>query len=186
VAPGFEAAREAFAANFAREGDYQEVGASLAAFHRGRSVVDLWGGFADRGRIKPWTRDTLINVWSSTKGVMAVAAAMLVERGLIRYEDRVASVWPEFAQAGKEQVTVAQALSHQAGLPGFVEPTTIEDQYDWRSCCAKLERQKPVWEPGTASKRTDIGASSTGSSSTASSRAAATIGRGYLPIPRTR
>lgn len=151
VAPGFEAAREVFAANFAREGDYQEVGASLAAFHRGRSVVDLWGGFAERERTRPWTRDTLINVWSSTKGVMAVAVAMLVERGLIRYEDWVASVWPEFAQAGKEQVTIAQAMSHQAGLPGFAEPTTIEDQYDWRSCCAKLERQKPAWAPGTAS-----------------------------------
>jgi len=151
VAPAFEAAREAFAANFARDGDYQEIGASLAAFHRGRSVVDLWGGFSDRARTKPWTRDTLINVWSSTKGVMAVAVAMLVERGLIRYEDRVASVWPEFAQAGKEQVTIAQALSHQAGLPGFAEPTAIEDQYDWQSCCSKLERQKPAWEPGSAS-----------------------------------
>jgi CubicO group peptidase (beta-lactamase class C family) len=151
VAPGFEAARQVFAANFAREGDYREVGASFAVFHGGRPVVDLWGGFADRAGKRVWTRDTLINVWSSTKGVVALAAAMLVERGLIRYEDRVSSVWPEFAQGGKQDVTFAHILSHQAGLPGFAEPTTGEDQYDWQSCCAKLARQKPVWAPGTAS-----------------------------------
>ena len=151
VSSGFEAARDAFAENFAREGDYQEVGASFAAFHRGRCVVDLWGGFADRARTRPWTRDTLINVWSSTKGLVATAAAMLVDRGLLHYEDRVAQHWPDFAQNGKADVTVAQLLSHQAGLPGFVEPTTIEDQCDWDSCCAKLARQSPAWPPGSAS-----------------------------------
>src|ERR1700722_14476906 len=150
VAPGFEAAREAFAENFAREGDYQEVGAAFAAFHRGRCVVDLWGGFADRGRARPWTRDTLVNVWSSTKGVSGVAAAMLVERGAFRYEDKVAFHWPEFAVNGKEKTTVAQILSHQAGLPGFLEPTTIADLCEWESCVAKLARQRPMWEPGTA------------------------------------
>lgn len=150
VTPGFEAARDAFAANFAREGDYQEVGASFSAFHHGRCVVDLWGGFADRARTRPWTRDMLINVWSSTKGVVAVAMARLVERGAIGYRDAVASVWPGFAQSGKEGVTVAQVLSHQAGLPGFAEPTTIEDQYDWDACCSKLARQRPAWEPGRA------------------------------------
>jgi CubicO group peptidase (beta-lactamase class C family) len=150
VAPGFEPVREAFAANFARAGDYQEAGAALAAFHRGCCVANLWGGFADRARTRPWNEDTLINVWSATKGAVAVVMAMLVERGRIRYDDTVASVWPEFAQAGKANVTVAQVLSHQAGLPGFIEPTTIEDQYDWESCCAKLERQVPAWPPGTA------------------------------------
>jgi CubicO group peptidase (beta-lactamase class C family) len=150
VAPGFEPVRDAFAANFARAGDYQEVGAALVAFHRGRCVANLRGGYADRARTRPWKEDTLINVWSATKGAVAVAIAMLVERGRIRYEDKVAGVWPEFAQAGKAGVTVGQVLSHQAGLPGFVEPTTIEDQYDWQSCCAKLERQAPAWPPGTA------------------------------------
>lgn len=150
VAPGFEAAREAFAENFAREGDYQEVGASFAAFHRGQCVVDLWGGHADRARTRVWTRDTLGNVWSTTKGITATAVAILVDRGALRYEDKVASLWPEFAQNGKGGVTVAQILSHQAGLPGFVEPTTVEDQCDWQGCCAKLARQAPVWEPGTA------------------------------------
>jgi CubicO group peptidase (beta-lactamase class C family) len=150
VAPGFEAAREAFAANFAREGAYREVGASFAAFHKGRCVVDLWGGFRDRASTIPWTQDTLINVWSSTKGVTALAAAILVDRGLLDYGDKVSKHWPEFAANGKENVTVAQLLSHQAGLPGFVEPTTLEDLFDWDGCVAKLARQKPAWPPGTA------------------------------------
>lgn len=151
VAPGFEAAREAFAENFARAGDYQEVGASFAAFHKGRCVVDLWGGYRDRARQTPWTKDTLINVWSSTKGVTATAVAMLVERGQLSYEDKVARHWPEFAANGKENVTVAQVLSHRAGLNGFAEPTTIEDMFDWNACVTKLARQKPAWPPGTAS-----------------------------------
>lgn len=150
VAPGFEPARDAFAANFAREGDYQEVGASFAAFHRGRCVVDLWGGFTDGARSRPWRRDTLANVWSSTKAVTAAPVALLVERGLLRYEDRVASVWPEFAANGKAATTVAHILSHQAGLPGFVEPTATMDQCDWDGCVGKLARQRPAWEPGTA------------------------------------
>src|SRR5262249_42277738 len=127
VAPGFEAAREAFAANFEREGDYREVGASFAAFHKGRLVVDLWGGFADRARTRPWTRDTLANVWSSTKGITATAMAILVDRGRVRYEDKVAKHWPEFAANGKGDITIAQVMAHQAGLPGFAEPTTAAD-----------------------------------------------------------
>ena len=150
VAPGFEAARRAFEQNFAREGDYREVGASFAAFRRGKLVVDLWGGFADRERSRAWTRNTLCNVWSATKGISAVAAAILVDRGALRYDDPVAEYWPEFAENGKEHVTIAQVLSHQAGLPGFIEPTTIEDQYDWTNCCSKLARQTPAWLPGTA------------------------------------
>lgn len=150
VSPGFEAARDAFAENFAREGDYQEAGASFAAFHRGRCVVDLWGGFANSARTRKWTRDTLGNVWSATKGVCATAAAILVDRGVFAYEHKVASLWPEFSENGKQDITIAQVLSHQAGLPGFVEPTSVEDQYDWSGCCGKLARQRPVWEPGTA------------------------------------
>src|ERR1700677_3373940 len=137
VAPGFERAREAFAANFAHDGDYQEVGASFAAFHRGRCVVDLWGGFKDGARTRAWTRDTLANIWSSTKAITAVAVARLVDRGLLRYEDNVASVWPEFAQAGKADVTIAHVLAHQAGLPGFIEPTTAIDQCDFDGCVGK-------------------------------------------------
>jgi CubicO group peptidase (beta-lactamase class C family) len=147
---GFEAAKDAFAANFAREGDYREVGASFSAFHRGRCVVDLWGGFKDGARTTAWTRDTLANVWSSTKGVTAAAVALLIDRGAFRYGDAVATLWPEFAEQGKARVTIAQLLSHQAGLPGFVEPTTLESVFDWDACTGKLARQKPTWEPGTA------------------------------------
>ncbi len=150
VSPGFEAARDAFAENFARKGDYQETGAGFAAFHGGRCAVDLWGGYVDGARTRPWTRDTLCNVWSSTKGLSATAIAMLVDRGVFAYEDKVVSVWPEFGHGDKDNVTIAHVLSHQAGLPGFVEPTSAEDQCDWFGCCAKLARQKPIWEPGTA------------------------------------
>ena len=149
VAPGFEGAREAFADNFRREGDYQEVGAALAAYHRGRLVVDLWGGWADAARTRPWTQDTLVNVWSATKGATATALAALVDRGLLRYEYLVASIWPAFGQAGKAATTVGQVMSHQAGLPGFVEPTSIDDQFDFGGCVAKLERQAPAWPAGT-------------------------------------
>ena len=150
VAPGFAPVREAFAANFALPEDYCEVGAALAVFRHGECVVDLWGGHADAARTRPWQRDTLVNLWSTTKGVTAMAIARLVDRGALRYEDRVASFWPEFAAAGKAQVTVAQILSHQAGLPGFVAPTSIDDLYDQGLCAARLAAQAPLWEPGTA------------------------------------
>lgn len=151
AAPGFEAVREAFAANFERDGSYQETGAAIAVFHRGVKVADLWGGFADRAKARPWAADTLINVWSATKGLTAAAIARLVDQGRLSYDDRVAKVWPAFAAAGKDEVTVAQVMSHQAGLPGFAEPTAIEDQFDWAGCVGKLERQAPAWPPGEAS-----------------------------------
>ena len=154
VAPGFEPVREAFAANFRRPGDFGEVGAAVAVYRHGRCVVDLWGGHADRARTRPWTRETLVNVWSATKAVAAVAVARLVDQGLIAYDDPVAGVWPEFAQAGKAgagkaAITIGQVMAHQAGLPGFVEPTRLEDLYDWDGCIARLERQAPAWPPGT-------------------------------------
>jgi CubicO group peptidase (beta-lactamase class C family) len=149
VAPGFEKARDAFAANFARGDAYQDLGASLSVHRAGRSVVDLWGGYRDAAGTVPWMRDTLINVWSTTKGITALALGMLADRKLISYTDPVAKYWPEFAQNGKAQVTIAQMLSHQAGLPGFVEPTTLSDFYDWEAVCGRLARQAPMWEPGT-------------------------------------
>ena len=149
TAPGFGAVREAFAENFNRPGPYQEVGAALAAYRHGRLVVDLWGGWADAARTRSWERNTLVNVWSATKGATATALAALVDRGLIDYNDPVASVWPAFAQAGKAETTVGQVLAHQAGLPGFIEPTTVEEQCDFAGCVAKLERQAPAWTPGS-------------------------------------
>ena len=150
AAPGFEPVREAFAANFERDEAYREVGASLAAYRHGECVVDLWGGHADRAGTKEWRRDTLVNLWSTTKAVAAMCVALLVERGILDYGQRVAAIWPEFAAAGKQDVTLAQLLSHQAGLPGFAAPTSIEDLYDQDLCAARLAAQAPLWEPGTA------------------------------------
>jgi CubicO group peptidase (beta-lactamase class C family) len=150
VAKGFERVREQFAANFERPEPYRDTGASLAVYRNGKCVVDLWGGWRDTAHTKRWTRDTLVNVYSTTKGVVATALAMAVDAGRLRYEDRVTKHWPEFAAAGKQDITVAQLISHQGGLPGFVEPTTIEDLYDWHACCARLAAQAPAWKPGDA------------------------------------
>lgn len=150
VAPGFEAVADAFAGNFERAGPYGEIGASLAVFRRGECVVDLWGGHADRARTRPWTRDTLVNLWSTTKAVAAFCIALLVDRGRLGYDDHVTQHWPEFAAQGKGETTVAHLLSHQAGLPGFAEPTTIDDLFDHDLCAARLAAQAPRWEPGTA------------------------------------
>jgi CubicO group peptidase (beta-lactamase class C family) len=149
AAPGFEPVRDEFIANFSRQDAYQEVGASLAVYRGGDCIIDLSAGLADRQGQKPWTRDTLANVWSTTKGVTAIAVAMLVDQGLIDYAAPVARYWPQFAQNGKEAITVSQLLSHQAGLPGFTEPTRLEDFYNWPAIIERLERQAPMWPPGT-------------------------------------
>jgi CubicO group peptidase (beta-lactamase class C family) len=148
VAARFEPVRAAFEANFHRPGVFSEVGAAMSVYRRGRCVVDLWGGFADRARERPWTRETLVNVWSATKGATASAVARLVDQGQIAYDQRVAEVWPEFARGGKTEVTIGHVMSHQAGLPGFAEPTRLEDLYDWAGCVGKLERQAAAWAAG--------------------------------------
>lgn len=148
VAAGFEPVREQFAANFLRDDHCRELGAALVVFKGEECVVDLWGGFADAALVHPWRKDTLINVYSTTKGIAATCIALLVDRGVFGYDDAVASVWPEFAQNGKQHVTVAQLLSHQAGLPAFEDPTSLADLYDWHARCAALARQKPRWTPG--------------------------------------
>ena len=149
AAPGLETVKEAFAANFARTGDYQEIGASLCVYRRGERLIDLWGGHADRARTRAWRADTLVNVWSTTKLAAAVCVARLVDRDLIAYDQPVADIWPEFAQSGKARVTIAQVMSHQTGLPGFAEPTTLDDLYDWDLVCGRLAAQGPAFEPGT-------------------------------------
>jgi CubicO group peptidase (beta-lactamase class C family) len=148
VAPGFEPVRERFAANFVRDDDCREAGAALTVFHRERCVVELWGGHADAAGSRPWQRDTLVNTYSTTKGIVACCVAQLVDRGLLRYQEPVARVWPEFAQNGKQHITLAQLLSHQAGLLAFEQPTRVEDLYDWDARCAALARQKPRWAAG--------------------------------------
>ena len=150
VAAGFEPVRDAFAANFERPQAYRERGAARAVYRHGDCVVDLWGGFADRAGSRPWTRDMLVNLWSTTKGIAALCVARLVDRGALGYGDRVAAHWPDFAAAGKAEVTVAQLLSHQAGLPGFAGPVSVEDLFDQPAAAARLAAQAPLWPPGTA------------------------------------
>ncbi len=145
VAPGFERVRESFAANFAAG---REVGASFAVMRDGEPVVDLWGGFRDRARTRPWTADTLINIYSSTKGFAALCVALLVDRGKLSYEQSVASVWPEFAAAGKGALTIAQLLSHQGGLSGASVPLSLRDYADHDKIARILAAQAPLFAPG--------------------------------------
>jgi CubicO group peptidase (beta-lactamase class C family) len=142
----FEPVRKVFAQTFAAEGPYRNAGASLCVCLQGRCLIDLHGGEAKASQ--PWTRDTLVNIWSATKGVVATAVAMLVDRGQLSYDAPVANYWPEFAQAGKQDVTVAQLLSHQAGVNGYVAPTTLADLCNWDTATARLAAQAPFWTPG--------------------------------------
>jgi CubicO group peptidase (beta-lactamase class C family) len=129
----------------------EELGASIAVTIDGRPVVDIWGGWADEARTAPWERDTVTNVWSSTKTVLALAAMMLHDRGLIDVYAPVATYWPEFAAAGKDHVQVRHLLSHTSGVSGWDAPFTVEDLYDEPAASARLAAQAPWWEPGTAS-----------------------------------
>jgi CubicO group peptidase (beta-lactamase class C family) len=128
-----------------------DVGASAAVAVDGEFVVDIWGGYADEARTTPWDRDTIINVWSSTKTMTFVAALMLADRGELDLHAPVARYWPEFAAGGKEAVEVRHVLSHNAGLSGWTERMAPEDLYDWDLACSRLAAQEPWWEPGTAS-----------------------------------
>lgn len=147
--PAFARVREVFEAHFRPDAPVQEIGAAVSVYARGRCVVDLWGGVRSTATQEPWTADTLVNVWSTTKGVMAIAVAQLAAAGKLEYGAPVARYWPEFAAAGKADVTVEQALSHQAGLNGFAEPTTLEDFGDWALVTGRLAAQAPAWPPGT-------------------------------------
>jgi CubicO group peptidase (beta-lactamase class C family) len=144
----FDRVEAAFAANF-DEG--QEIGARVCIVHDGELVVDLMGGFADRAGTRPFDAGTLTPVFSTTKAVAALMLARLVDQGRLAYDQTVASVWPAFAQAGKERVTIEQVLSHQAGLAGFLEPMDPAQWFDWDVICAKLAAMAPLWPPGTAS-----------------------------------
>jgi CubicO group peptidase (beta-lactamase class C family) len=127
----------------------QEVGAAVAVYRDGRKVVDLWGGFRNRATQAPWERDTLVNVFSTTKGVASLAVALAASRGLLDYDAKVADYWPEFAQAGKDTVTVRQLLGHQAGLVAIKPPLTKADIADPAKLSAKIAAQVPAWRPGT-------------------------------------
>jgi CubicO group peptidase (beta-lactamase class C family) len=142
----FEPVADAFNQNFRSRGD---LGAAVSVVLDGRMVVDLWGGHAAPG--VAWQRDTIVNVWSSTKGVVALAAQMLVDRGLLDLDEPVATYWPEFAAAGKEAIPVRYLLSHRAGLTGARIPLSIDDLPDWHKVTSTLAATEPWWKPGTAS-----------------------------------
>lgn len=129
--------------------DSADVGASVAVYVDGQPVVDLWGGYADAARTVPWGRDTITNVFSTTKTMTALCALILADRGALDLGAPVARYWPEFAAAGKQDVTVSHLLSHTAGLPVWDEPTTVEDLYHWPTATARLAAQAPRWTPGT-------------------------------------
>lgn len=146
VHAGFEGVRDAFAANFT---EHREVGAAVAAYHHGVKVVDLWGGVADPTTGRPWQQDTIVGVYSSTKGVTAVGASLAIERGLLDPDATVATYWPEFAANGKGAITVRQVLSHQAGLPLVEGEFTLEEALGWTPIVEALAAMAPIWEPGT-------------------------------------
>lgn len=148
AAPRFAAVRDAFAANFEQG---LELGARFTVVQAGETVVDLWAGHADRARTRPFDARTLAPIFSTTKAVAAFLIARAVEQGSLAYDQPVADLWPEFAQAGKGAVTVEQALSHQAGLSGFPEPMEPALWFDWDAICARLAAMTPLWPPATAS-----------------------------------
>jgi CubicO group peptidase (beta-lactamase class C family) len=145
INPGFEAVREAFADNFIWR---RELGGACCAFNGGENVVDLWGGIRNKETGEPWERDTMVIVYSATKGLAAMTLAMAHSRGWLDYEERVAAYWPEFAQQGKGRITVRQLLAHQAGLFELNEPIDRSLLAELDRLAVVLARQKPAWEPG--------------------------------------
>lgn len=148
VEPAFEQVRVAFERSFEKG----ELGAAVCAYVDGRKVVDLWGGWADGERTRPWERDTIAFTASATKGMTTTCALRLVDRGVLDIDESVASYWPEFAQGGKQDITVRMVLTHQAGLPWWTVPTPPEKRLDWETATDALARSTPVWEPGTRSE----------------------------------
>lgn len=144
--PRFESVRELFAARLAAKA---EVGAAIAFTLEGESVVDLWGGHADRERTRAWNRDTIVNTYSTTKGMTTICAHRLVEQGRLDLDAPVARYWPEFARAGKADIPVRWLLCHKAGLPAIRRPMPRESLYDWDAVCAGLAECEPWWTPGS-------------------------------------
>ena len=148
AAPPYARVKDAFAANFA---EADEVGARFSLVQGGETVVDLWAGHADRARTRPFAEDTLTPIFSTTKALAALMIARLVDQGRLAYDQPVASVWPEFGQAGKGDITVEEALSHQAGLSGLPDEMDPALWFDWDAVCARIAATAPIWPPRTAS-----------------------------------
>lgn len=155
VEPGFEAVADSFVLGLEKG----ELGAAVSAYVDGRKVVDLWGGWADGARTRPWQQDTIACTYSATKGMTATCALHLVDRGLLDVDERVATYWPEFGSAGKEDVTVRMLLNHQAGQPRPrsrasgrpLDGSTLSpvDRFDWDTMTTAMAVGTPLWEPGT-------------------------------------
>jgi CubicO group peptidase (beta-lactamase class C family) len=146
VSRGFESVRDVFTDNFTRR---RELGGACCVYHQGEKVVDLWGGVRNKQTREPWERDTMVVVHSATKGLAAMTLAIAHSRGWLDYEERVCAYWPEFAQKGKERITVRQLLAHQAGLFAIDEPVDRSTVADLDRLAVVLARQEPAWEPGT-------------------------------------
>jgi CubicO group peptidase (beta-lactamase class C family) len=146
TAPGFEKVRDVFDASFASG---QEIGAAFAAYHRGEAVVDLWGGVADQASGRPWEEDTIILVFSTTKGATAICANKLAQENRLDVDAPVVRYWPEFGKNGKSDITVSHLLSHQAGLAWVDGVLTAEEALSWEPVIEALENQHPHWVPGT-------------------------------------
>jgi CubicO group peptidase (beta-lactamase class C family) len=144
----FDGVRRTLAANLDSGAD---VGASVAVYLHGEPVVDIWGGYADQSTKTPWERDTLTNVWSTTKTMTFLCALMLADRKQLDFHAPVATYWPEFAEGGKQDIEVRHIMSHTAGLSGWEEKIESEQLADWERCTSLLAAQRPWWEPGTAS-----------------------------------
>ncbi|KAK4078128.1 uncharacterized protein Triagg1_3144 [Trichoderma aggressivum f. europaeum] len=146
--PKFEELRDLFQKNLDSKA---EIGASISLNIDGKDVVDIWGGFADEECTRPWESDTIVGVWSSTKGLASLALLMLIDRGLVDADAKVAKYWPEFAANGKQDIEIRHIMSHTSGLSAWEENVTWDDVCDQDSAAAKLAAQAPLWEPGTAS-----------------------------------
>jgi len=146
VTRGFEAVRDAFIDNFDRR---REVGGACSVYRAGEKVVDLWGGLRNKQTGEPWEPDTMVIVYSASKGLAAMTLAVAHSRGWLDYEERVSTYWPEFGQSGKDRITVRQLLAHQAGLFAFDEPVDRAVVADRDRLAAVMARQRPAWEPGT-------------------------------------
>ena len=146
--PRFEALRQLFSSNIARGAD---LGASLAVTIDGEFVVDLWGGWADEARSRPWAADTITNVWSTTKMMTSLTALLLVDRDELDLDAPVARYWPEFGAAGKSDIKVRHLMSYNSGVSGWEQPVTVADLCDREKTTALLAAQAPWWQPGSAS-----------------------------------
>jgi CubicO group peptidase (beta-lactamase class C family) len=148
IADGFAGVAEALERNLDQGAD---IGASVAVVLNGEPVVDIWGGYEDAERTRPWQRDTIVNVFSTTKTMTALCALILADRGELDLHAPVSRYWPEFAQAGKERVEVRELMAHTSGLSGWQEPLELQGLADWERCTSLLAAQAPWWDPGTAS-----------------------------------